>query len=111
MGWWISERQVKGGGLNGRPEKLPDSCYGWWDLSPLAIIGKLDWIDRNQLIDFLLGTQDADSGGFADRKEDATDVYHTCFSLAGLSLLQFPNIEPVDPRFCLPLEVTQKMKL
>ncbi|MQL98346.1 hypothetical protein Taro_031050 [Colocasia esculenta] len=24
LGWWLSERQVKSGGLNGRPEKLPD---------------------------------------------------------------------------------------
>lgn len=27
LGWWLCERQVKAGGLNGRPEKLPDvSC-------------------------------------------------------------------------------------
>lgn len=24
LGWWLCERQVKSGGLNGRPEKLPD---------------------------------------------------------------------------------------
>lgn len=24
LGWWLCERQVKAGGLNGRPEKLPD---------------------------------------------------------------------------------------
>lgn len=24
LGWWLCERQVKNGGLNGRPEKLPD---------------------------------------------------------------------------------------
>jgi len=24
IGWWLAERQVKAGGLNGRPEKLPD---------------------------------------------------------------------------------------
>ncbi|XP_027771008.1 geranylgeranyl transferase type-2 subunit beta 1-like isoform X2 [Solanum pennellii] len=27
LGWWLCERQVKSGGLNGRPEKLPDVCY------------------------------------------------------------------------------------
>ncbi len=26
LGWWLCERQVKNGGLNGRPEKLPDVC-------------------------------------------------------------------------------------
>jgi prenyltransferase beta subunit len=24
LGWWLCERQVKEGGLNGRPEKAPD---------------------------------------------------------------------------------------
>jgi hypothetical protein len=24
LGWWLAERQVKEGGLNGRPEKLAD---------------------------------------------------------------------------------------
>lgn len=24
LGWWLCERQVKSGCLNGRPEKLPD---------------------------------------------------------------------------------------
>ena len=27
---WLSERQTKSGGLNGRPEKLPDVCYSWY---------------------------------------------------------------------------------
>lgn len=27
LGWWLSERQVKSGGLNGRPEKLADVWF------------------------------------------------------------------------------------
>jgi prenyltransferase beta subunit len=26
LGWWLCERQLPSGGLNGRPEKLPDVC-------------------------------------------------------------------------------------
>ena len=29
LGWWLSERQVKSGGLNGRPEKLPNVGYSF----------------------------------------------------------------------------------
>ena len=29
LGWWLAERQLPSGGLNGRPEKLPDVCYSW----------------------------------------------------------------------------------
>jgi prenyltransferase beta subunit len=26
LGWWLAERQLPNGGLNGRPEKLADVC-------------------------------------------------------------------------------------
>jgi geranylgeranyl transferase type-2 subunit beta len=90
---WLSERQVSTtgpgfGGLNGRPEKKEDVCYSWWSLSPMAMLGKMDWIDRKALRRFILGCQDEKEGGFADRPGDAVDVYHTCFALAGLSLIE-----------------------
>lgn len=31
LAWWLCERQLPSGGLNGRPEKLPDLCYSWYD--------------------------------------------------------------------------------
>lgn len=52
LGWWLAERQTPGGGLNGRPEKLPDVCYSWWILSALAIMRRLSWIDRTLLARF-----------------------------------------------------------
>lgn len=57
LGWWLSERQLPNGGLNGRPEKLEDVCYSWWNLAGLAIIGKLHWINRDKLISFILSAQ------------------------------------------------------
>ena len=53
----ISERQTKGGGLNGRPEKLPDVCYSWWCLSVLSILKRLHWIDQHALACFILNCQ------------------------------------------------------
>ncbi|KAI9892842.1 MAG: hypothetical protein M1814_001001 [Vezdaea aestivalis] len=97
LGAWLSERQVDNGGLNGRPEKLPDVCYSWWVLSSLAMIGKLDWIDGDKLKSFILQCQDPKAGGFADRPGDMVDVFHTVFGVAGLSLLGYPGLEAVDP--------------
>ncbi|EEC13200.1 geranylgeranyl transferase type II beta subunit, putative [Ixodes scapularis] len=51
LGWWLCERQLPSGGLNGRPEKLPDVCYSWWVLASLKIIGRLHWIDKVGLKD------------------------------------------------------------
>lgn len=40
--------------------------------------------------------QDQEKGGIADRPGDAVDVFHTHFGIAGLSLLGFPGLKPVD---------------
>ena len=94
---WLSERQLPSGGLNGRPEKLEDVCYSWWVLSSLAMIGRLHWINKEQLTRFILRCQDTDHGGIADRPGDMVDVFHTHFGVAGLSLLGYPGLAEVDP--------------
>ena len=33
LGWWLCERQVKSGGLNGRPEKLPDVSVSFYSFN------------------------------------------------------------------------------
>lgn len=50
LAWWLCERQLPSGGLNGRPEKLPDVCYSWWVLSTLTILNRLHWIDKKRLV-------------------------------------------------------------
>ncbi|XP_016395376.1 geranylgeranyl transferase type-2 subunit beta-like [Sinocyclocheilus rhinocerous] len=70
LGWWLCERQLPSGGLNGRPEKLPDVCYSWWVLASLKIIGRIHWIDKAKLRSFILACQDEETGGFADRPGD-----------------------------------------
>lgn len=97
LGRWLSERQLECGGLNGRPEKKEDVCYSWWVATSLAMIGRLHWIDGEKLTNFILKCQDTEEGGFADRPGDMVDVFHTCFGVAGLSLLGFPGVEEVDP--------------
>lgn len=41
--------------------------------------------------------QDPEAGGLADRPGDMVDVFHTCFGVAGLSLLKFDGTKEVDP--------------
>ncbi|CAK7272906.1 Rab geranylgeranyltransferase [Sporothrix epigloea] len=102
VGRWLSERQVPNGGLNGRPEKKEDVCYSWWVLSSLTLVNRLHWIDRDALIAFILSCQDPENGGFADRPGNMVDVWHTVYSLAGLSLLDYPGLEPVHAGYCMP---------
>ncbi|XP_021296574.1 geranylgeranyl transferase type-2 subunit beta 1 isoform X2 [Herrania umbratica] len=87
LGWWLCERQVKSGGLNGRPEKLPDVCYSW----------------------FILDCQDVENGGISDRPDDAVDIFHTYFGVAGLSLLEYPGLKAIDPAYALPVDVVNRI--
>eukprot|EP00124_Ichthyophonus_hoferi_P005407 Ihof_evm2s775 gene=Ihof_evmTU2s775 len=82
LGWWLAERQLPSGGLNGRPEKLPDVCYSWWVLSSMMVLERLHWIDKDKLTSFILTCQDTETGGFADRPGDMVDPFHTLFGLA-----------------------------
>ena len=138
--WWLSERQVDSGGLNGRPEKQADVCYSWWILSSLSILGRMSWISAPKLATFILQCQDTDDGGIADRPDDMPDVFHTFFGLAGLSLLGYlhgtsvgdgavggaepaeaaaaplpplppPPCRSIDPVYALPTDVVQRLNL
>ena len=121
LGWWLCERQVDSGGLNGRPEKQADVCYSWWILSTLSILNKVSWINEDKLASFILKCQDDEDGGIADRPDDMPDVYHTFFGIAGLSLLGHlhnhsdkrskPHYRQIDPVYALPTDVVQRLGL
>ena len=125
LGWWLAERQCDSGGLNGRPEKQSDVCYSWWILSSLSILGRVDWIDRAKLVQFILQCQDPDDGGISDRPGNMGDIFHTFFGVAGLSLLGFfsakentvgaenpySGFRGVDPTYALPARLVEEMGL
>ncbi|KAA0202758.1 hypothetical protein HAZT_HAZT009302 [Hyalella azteca] len=111
LGWWLCERQLPSGGLNGRPEKLPDVCYSWWVLSSLTLLNRLHWINPDKMRTFILATQDPETGGFTDRPGDVPDLYHTLFGLAGLSLLGDTSLKRINPVFCMPQYVIDKLNI
>jgi geranylgeranyl transferase type-2 subunit beta len=39
LGWWLAERQLSNGGLNGRPEKLEDVGHHLFSQSVLILLG------------------------------------------------------------------------
>uniref|UniRef100_A0A1A9UY94 Geranylgeranyl transferase type-2 subunit beta n=1 Tax=Glossina austeni TaxID=7395 RepID=A0A1A9UY94_GLOAU len=111
LGWWLCERQLPSGGLNGRPEKLPDVCYSWWVLASLTIMGRLHWISAEKLREFILSCQDNETGGFADRTGNLPDIFHTLFGIGALSLLGFEGLKAINPTLCMPQYVIDRLNI
>ncbi|KAJ3869575.1 rab geranylgeranyltransferase, partial [Lentinula novae-zelandiae] len=124
LSWWLAERQLPNGGLNGRPEKLEDAilmalievfyrqvCYSFWVLASLSMLKKVHYIDSDKLISFILSAQDPEGGGIADRPGDMPDVFHTHFGMAGLSLLGYPGLVDIDPVYCMPAALIENLGL
>jgi geranylgeranyl transferase type-2 subunit beta len=83
----------------------------WWVLSALSILGHVSWIDRAALTAYILECQDPVGGGISDRPGNMTDVFHTYFGIAGLSLLGSPNLAQIDPVYALPKRVVERLGL
>ena len=37
------------------------------------------------------------------------DVYHTFFGVAGLSLMGYEGLKPIDPMYALPVDVVERV--
>lgn len=116
---WLSHRQTSNGGFNGRAEKITDTCYSWWILSPLIVLNKHTWINKNALCKYILLCQDTTKGGISDNPDCQPDIYHTFFGLAALSLvdnLKKPserkfNLREIHPVYAIPSKIVKKRKL
>lgn len=119
---WLVHRQVDFGPLwgeyeyylpehrglfNGRENKLGDTCYLWWCLGLLSILGSSNLIDREAAREFLLTKmQHSMFGGFSKDGEAVPDPLHSYLALAALSLLGEDGLEPINPELVVTTRVT-----
>jgi geranylgeranyl transferase type-2 subunit beta len=72
-------------------------------------MNRVHWIDKKKLEEFILDCQDSENGGISDRPDDAVDVFHTFFGVAGLSLLEYPGVKAIDPAYALPVDIVDRI--
>lgn len=95
LAFWLSQRQEDG--FNGRTNKDTDTCYSFWIGSPLTVLGWYDRIvDKERLIAFIFSNYTG-RGMFRANQCADPDLLHTHFSIAGLSLAGYPNLEKIHP--------------
>ncbi|CAO1321505.1 unnamed protein product [Diamesa hyperborea] len=109
---WAVNRQMRyEGGFQGRTNKLVDGCYSFWQGCLVQVVQIL--IEKNSCddgytinIDDLLFHREAlqeyiliccqkPNGGLLDKPGKPADLYHTCYTLSGLSAAQnFSSTKP-----------------
>ena len=95
---WLSRRQCAFGGFNGRTNKLLDSCYTLWVGANFNVINNYFDNKVNDDSHHLYSEKDLQmyvtyfcqdhKGGLFDKPGKRRDIYHTCYSLSGLSFSQ-----------------------
>ena len=80
---WCVSRQL--GGMQGRPNKVEDTCYSYWIGGTLRLLGCDHLLDTEALTRFVLSCQ-TDMGGFSKVQGVYPDLLHSFYSMAWLSL-------------------------
>ncbi|KAI1811444.1 terpenoid cyclases/Protein prenyltransferase [Poronia punctata] len=101
-------------GFNGRLNKLPDTCYAWWNCGALSLLGEGGLIDRSSARRFILQKTQHLVGGFAKYPGDPPDIYHAYMGLAALATMAGPDGEPglakFDSRLCIGAAAASRME-
>jgi protein farnesyltransferase subunit beta len=111
---WCAMRQMQfSGGFNGRTNKLVDTCYTWWVGAMSRILADHAqippfWNDKG-LATYVLGVCQTNNGGVCDKPGAKVDMFHTMYSLVGLSAASREYVgaetgvvmEEMDARHCV----------
>lgn len=92
---WLINRQADG--FNGRPNKSTDTCYSFWVGGALKLLNVFHLTDYMANREFVMSTEDTIVGGFSKWPDCNTDPLHTYFGLCGLSLIDEPGLNCVEP--------------
>lgn len=98
---WLLFRYDRG--FNGRPNKPVDTCYSFWVGGSLKILDSLHFVNDDHISEYVLMAQDR-AGGFSKYVNCVSDPMHTYLGLAGLSLLNFKEVN----KMFTELNITQK---
>jgi geranylgeranyl transferase type-1 subunit beta len=93
---WCVHRQVLG--MQGRPNKLQDTCYSYWIGGTLRLLGEDGLLQHEELQAFVMKCQ-TKMGGFSKVLQAYPDLLHSYYSLSYLSLSQvhFRDSEGYEP--------------
>jgi geranylgeranyl transferase type-1 subunit beta len=88
-------------GMNGRCNKIADTCYAYWVTAPLQILDHMHIINPAPIRKYLLDKTQHAVGGFGKVTGDPPDMYHSFLGLMVLAMLGEAGLQDVDPALCI----------
>lgn len=96
--WTLRRQMTYEGGFQGRTNKLVDGCYSFWVGATIPITqATLSGVDKQMehtlfdveaLQEYILLCCQKQNGGLIDKPGKPQDLYHTCYTLSGVSIAQ-----------------------
>ncbi|TKA63773.1 hypothetical protein B0A55_10464 [Friedmanniomyces simplex] len=106
----IFDLLVDGAGMNGRINKVADTCYGFWAGASLHIMQQPNLYHHEAVRRYLLGkTQHLVLGGYGKFPGDLPDLLHSYLGLAALSLAGHDQVKEIDGGMCLSKEARSRL--
>ncbi|TXB95433.1 hypothetical protein FocTR4_00016844 [Fusarium oxysporum f. sp. cubense] len=97
-------------GCNGRLNKDADTCYSYYVVGALNILGQGKLINWESNRRFLLEKTQHSIGGFGKQPGYPPDMYHALLGLATLATWNEPGLKELDPILTISREARSKME-
>ncbi|KAF2710508.1 geranylgeranyl transferas-like protein type i beta subunit [Pleomassaria siparia CBS 279.74] len=110
MGLSESHFEMQWVGINGRCNKIADTCYAYWVSTPLKVLGHLDLVDTKPIRRWLLDRTQHMVGGFGKLPGDHPDIYHSYLGLVVLSIFGEAGLQDVDAALCTSNRVREHIE-
>ena len=96
-------------GFNGRTNKMADTCYCYWNLGTLEILGLTHCANRESVKRYLCEKTQHRIGGFSKAPGEHADLMHSYLGLGALAVMREAGVKQLDPALCASWDVREKL--
>ncbi|KAF2810468.1 geranylgeranyl transferase type I beta subunit [Mytilinidion resinicola] len=107
---WPLPHSLQWAGMNGRCNKIADTCYAFWVTGALTVLGHLNIIDRASLRRYLLDKTQHIVGGFGKVAGDPPDLYHAYLGLATLAIMGESGVKSFHTPLCFSQDANDRLE-
>ncbi|PVI00254.1 geranylgeranyl transferas-like protein type i beta subunit [Periconia macrospinosa] len=97
----FADSKLRWVGINGRLNKIGDTCYAYYVMAPLFALGYQHAVDKRPIRRWLVEKNAHMVGGFGKAPGDHPDIYHSFLGLMVLSMFGEAGLQDVDVVLCI----------